>query len=315
MNLRPWRTLRELDRQLDELSEADRNAEEWARLELTRSASTFSRETKRVMDDTVSLSATLLRAGEVEEASRLMAVIEQEVKTEEAALIETVNEVKAAGAVRRRRMARLKLVKAVATAALSGSMFMLSAAGVVVARGLTAEDGAVAVPGLPESSEADTVAAADTRRVTVAPGIKLSLTPAEVKELSQLTADLDAEGLREFLAGIVPSKMLDEVHDALLEAVAEALGPIALPEQIHVDLPPVREIVQASAPKPPKEERSPEPSPEPSSTPEDPSPEPEPEPQPEPSGDDPKDDDKGGDGGVGSDGPLGGLPKPGAHLP
>jgi hypothetical protein len=65
MNLRPVRALRELDRQLDELSAADRAAREWARFELAKSASRYTRQTKRVVDETMTLSATMMRAGEV----------------------------------------------------------------------------------------------------------------------------------------------------------------------------------------------------------------------------------------------------------
>src|SRR5687768_14689721 len=68
-------------------------------LELAVSARRFSRRTQAVLDDKLSFSATLMRAGEVEAANRLLAEVGEEVLTEEVALLERVNEVKAARSV------------------------------------------------------------------------------------------------------------------------------------------------------------------------------------------------------------------------
>lgn len=299
MDLRPLRLLRAIDRQLDELSAADRAAQEVARIELARSATRYSRRTKRVVDETMTLSATLVRAGEVEEANRLMAEVEREVRTEEAALIETVNEVKVAGEVRRRRLLKLKLVKAIATAGLSGSMFMVSAFGVVLARSLVSDDPVVREASVAQGAETRGSEQIRFRDVVVGPGIKLRLTHAEAKKLARLTESMDAAGLRRFLAERVPSSMLDEVHTAILTAVAQVLGDGI--QQTPGDVLALVKEETKETPKP-SDEASPSEKPSPSPS-EEPTESPTPAPTPN-SGDGPSD----GDGGEEDESPLGNLP-------
>src|SRR5688500_15840653 len=90
------RDLREATGALKELVADDARHEEDAKLELTVSAQRFSQETREVVDDKLSFSATLMRAGEVDAATRLLAEVEAEVRDNEAALFEQVNEVKVA---------------------------------------------------------------------------------------------------------------------------------------------------------------------------------------------------------------------------
>ncbi|MBA2725376.1 MAG: hypothetical protein H0U53_05250, partial [Actinobacteria bacterium] len=73
MELRPLRAFRQADRNLKEELHAERAASEAARFEITRSATQFSRRSKEVVDGTINLSAVLMRAGEVDEANRLLA--------------------------------------------------------------------------------------------------------------------------------------------------------------------------------------------------------------------------------------------------
>ncbi len=228
MKLRPVRALKELDRQLDELSAADRAAKEWARFELARSASIYTRRTKRVVDETMSLSATMMRAGEIDEANRLMEEAAREVRTEEAALIETVNEVKAADASRRRQISRLKIVRSVATAFLSGSMFIFSAFGVVLARHFTGDDPAVRAPVADVAQAPLKIGSAKrvVRSVEIVPGVRLKLTRSELREFSQLAAQADSEGLREFLAKHLPMDLVARVQEVVLSAVASAEGDV-----------------------------------------------------------------------------------------
>lgn len=228
MNLRPVRALRELDRQLDELSAADRAAREWARFELAKSASIYSRRTKQVVDETMSLSATMMRAGEVDEANRLMEEAAREVRTEEAALIETVNEVKAADASRRRQISRLKIVRSVATAFLSGSMFVFSAFGVVLARHFTNDDPALRVPSRDVAQAPPQIGSAKrvVRSVEIAPGVRLELTPSQLREFSKLAARADSEGLREFLAKHLPIELVAQVQEVVLSVAGSAEGTV-----------------------------------------------------------------------------------------
>jgi hypothetical protein len=303
MNLRPVRALRELDRQLDELSAADRAAREWARFELAKSASRYTRQTKRVVDETMTLSATMMRAGEVEEANRLIEEAEREVRTEEAALIETVNEVKAAGASRRRQISRLRLVKSVATAFLSGSMFIFSAFGVVLARQFTNDDPVihgqetdVAAQPAPEIGSAKRV----VRSVEIAPGVRLELTRSELKEFSKLAATADRAGLLAFLEDRLPKDLVAHVQEVLLAAVAEVTGDDAVQTTSRV-LAAVEEQAEKSEEEAPSEAEASDPEGEAET---EPQPEPTPEngtsPSPEPS---PSDDRQGGNGM-----PLGGFP-------
>lgn len=296
MNLRPLRKLREIDRQLDELTAAERAAEEWARFEIARSATSFSRNTQKVVDNTMSLSATLMRAGEVHEANRLMAEAEREVRTEEAALIETVNEVKAAGEMRRHRMTKLKIAKAIATAFLSAGMFATSAFGFVMARQFTKDDPVVSDP-------SGTVAGGPGRTVKrhvgkhaieVAPGIQLRLTSSELKEFEKLTADLDRDGLRKFLARRLPLHLVDEAQTLLLALVADTFGEIDSATAPLASSTGVTSRVARTVKTAPSDKSTSDPSP--SSDDPSPSQEPSSEPSPEPS---PTDDDKQDD----SDGP------------
>ena len=107
--------------------------EETASFELTRSARDFSRRTREISDNKLAFSATLVRAGEFEAANRLIADLEVDVRTEEAALAEQVNEVKVVSAIRREKMTRLRLARTLAAATLSAGILMVSVAGVAVA--------------------------------------------------------------------------------------------------------------------------------------------------------------------------------------
>ena len=125
--------LRELHQSVVELFDDDRTAEAEASFQITRSAQRFSKNTKEVVDDKLSFSATLMRAGEVQAANRLLAEVEHEVREEEAALIETVNEVKVAQSLRRERVTRLRLAKMLAVATIGSALLTFSAAGMAVA--------------------------------------------------------------------------------------------------------------------------------------------------------------------------------------
>src|SRR4028119_1943061 len=63
------RDLREVTGALKELVADDARHEDDAKLELAVSAQRFSQETREVVDDTLSFSATLMRAGEVAAAA------------------------------------------------------------------------------------------------------------------------------------------------------------------------------------------------------------------------------------------------------
>jgi hypothetical protein len=288
MDLRPFRAIKKIEQELEELHRADQAAEEAARFEIVQSAGRFSRRTKEVVDSTMSLSATLMRAGEVAEANRLLADAEQEVRNEEAALIETVNEVKVSAAHRRHRISRLRLFKAVATVALGGTLTMGSAFGVVLTNHLVNRPDRVAGAATPDSKVA--AARRGLKSVPVA-GVKLKLTQRQFKEYKQLLAGrVDKAGLKEFLEEVLADDpgLVAEIHAALVGTVgvdvADVVEPLASeltrakpstgeepdatadqPEPSPNDQP--TESPSDAADKPDEPDDSPEPSPEPNPTP------------------------------------------------
>jgi hypothetical protein len=289
MELRPIRALRKIEREIEELSAADQAAEEAARFEIVQSASRFSRRSKEVVDTTMSLSATLMRAGEVDEANRLLADVQMQVQEEEAALIETVNEVKAQGAQRRHRLSRLRLFKAVATVALGSTLMMGSAFGVALTNYLVNR---------PEQS-ADAGPLLDNERsrrgrhlksVPVA-GMKLRLTQEQFKEYKALVAGrVDEDELKQFLKEVLADdpSLVAEIHAALVATtgidVAEAAAPVAT--ELARAKAEASEAEEAPAEEPqPSPQEQPSESPSDSESPAEPtdeSPEPSPEPNPSP---------------------------------
>ena len=187
--------------------------DESARYRLTVSARRFSRRTKDVVDDKLSFSATLMRAGEVDAANRLLEEVERDVRTEEAALIETMNEVKLARVNRRQAMTRVRLARMVAVSVVGSMLMGFSALGMAAASFLQDR----------EQSEARQTHAAmrrahrsDDARLAQAKagldkGVKkalagMSLTASELRAIQRLTADgVDVGALESFLMDVLDS--------------------------------------------------------------------------------------------------------------
>lgn len=206
--------------------------------ELAVSARRFSRRTQAVIDDKLSFSAALMRAGEVEAANRLLAEVGEEVLTEEVALLERVNEVKAARSVRPRghdRVTRGRLVRTMAVAMLGASLLAFSAAGAAVV-GMFREDQAT------HGSDPDSVGSAFSsrsdargkgRRVKLTDKISLSMTPAQFREYSRLTdGEIDEDQLEMFLLELLPRNLAEQVHFVLVTGLETLPEPIA--EEITV---------------------------------------------------------------------------------
>jgi hypothetical protein len=138
--MRPIVELRRVQEALRELRRVDAAAEESARFELTQSTRQFSRKAQVVLEDTMALSATLLRAGEVDEANMLIAQVEREVHEEEAALLASMEEVERERASRRRKIARLRMARLLAAMVTGASMMAVSVAGIAVAGMFTNRD-------------------------------------------------------------------------------------------------------------------------------------------------------------------------------
>ena len=261
--------------------------------ELAVSARRFSRRTQAVLDDKLSFSATLMRAGEVEAANRLLAEVGEEVLTEEVALLERVNEVKAARSVGERdKVTRGRLARTLAVAMLGTSLFAFSAAGAAVV-GLFRDDDQAAHGSGPDAAAivADADRVKGTRHVRLLDNVSLKMTAAQFREYSQLTkGDIDEDDLETFLLELLPPSLAEKVRFALVSGMGLLPEPIS--EEVVVaaaKLPSARntsasndrkdEQPAADETEEPKQE---EPTPEPSETPDDdetPSPEESPEDQ------------------------------------
>ncbi len=228
MGVKTWiGDLREMQRNLSELLAADTAEERAASLELAQSASRFSRRARKAVDDKLSFSATLMRAGEVSAATRLLAELEQDVRTEEIALIETVNEVKVAQAVRRGRITRLRLARSFAVAMLGACVLAFSAVGMAVAGVFEDRDQARALAPLRAngSGRSDLAAGARSnpavqrliRRLQIG-DVKLVLTAGEYRRLTALTGgEVDEAGLNDVL-GLLTGTLAQKVEQAMTAA-------------------------------------------------------------------------------------------------
>lgn len=288
--------LRELRAEIKDLLVAEARAEEEARMDLAASTRRFSRRARRVVDDKLTFSATLMRAGEVDAAHRLLEEVEREVRVEEAALIEQVNEVNAARAVRRARLTRLRLARSLA-AALIGSLVLssgalaLSVGGFVARLGESASGLDVAAPGRAARAGAAPLAKAAAEAIKENEGIGIKkvkelLSPEEIEALEQLVgAQAPSSVIQQFLLARLPGTVV-ELRRALQEITAAA-APEPLPPIVVEPEKKKRGAKKAAKAKAPEPEASPEP-------------EPEPEPSPSPSAEPEQDGGKDGDGGGGS---------------
>jgi hypothetical protein len=285
--------LREVTGTLRELVADDARHEEDAKLELAVSAQHFAQETRDVVDDKLSFSATLMRAGEVDAAKRLLAEVEAEVRDNEVALIEQVNEVKVARAARRERITRMRLARSLAVAMLGAAVMATSAAGMAFANFLedraqtdtaagasrAGRDGSVARADAPERAGRNRVA--DSEKVRIK-GVTRVLTPEALAAYQELTSGSVAAGDVEHLLSLLPAGLANTVRQALTTAkVAEKTV-----KEVVTEL--VPRPSKAKGPKPPAKDQQPaddtpkeEPTPEPKDEEPTPSPSPTEEPQEE----------------------------------
>ncbi|HEX2057573.1 MAG TPA: hypothetical protein VHI71_04310 [Actinomycetota bacterium] len=288
------RDLREVTGALKELVADEARHEEDDKLELAVSAQRFSQETREVVDDKLSFSATLMRAGEVEAANRLLAEVEAQVRDNEAALIEQVNEVKVARAARRERITRMRLARSLAVAMLGAAVMATSAAGMAFAsfledRSRAAEAAAARRDRVAERTVAHAAGPARARAHRVARiekvkvgGVEANLTPAALAAFEQLqSGDVDAAQI-EHLLSLLPQD--------LAETMREVLSTAKIAEQTVKDAVPA--LTRPFKKKPPKDDAPADPPKEDQKPPDDPSPDPDPDPSPDPTPeDDPEDPD------------------------
>ena len=206
-------------------SESDRVAG----LELAVSARSFSRRTQAVVDDKLSFSAALMRAGEVEAANRMLAEVHQDVLTQEVALLERVNEVKVAQSMEPRPTTRARLARTLAVAMIGTSVLAFSAAGAVVAGFFRSEDQAIHGAG----PEAVNVAAnggsakADRLRHIKIANVPFTLTNEQFRRYTALThGTIDEDGLELFLLEFLPPALAEKVHYALVAGMEALPTPV-----------------------------------------------------------------------------------------
>jgi len=259
-----------------------------AGFELAVSTRHFARRTQEVVDDKLSFSATLLRAGEVEAANRLLAEVESEVLQEEVALLEKVAEVSVAHANERKPVTRLRLARALAVAMLGSTLLASSAVGMAVA-GLFREDKPAQIGNPPEDVGGRTIVADGSSvgfrhmKLNVA-GVDMKLTPSELRRYRELISGgvTDSDELQSFLLGVLPTPLAEKVHSALVTVKQQ------LPQPIKDELNAAAAVVNKERKKADEAKPSPEKS---SSSQDDDSP----EPSPSGSDDEQKDEDEDGD--------------------
>ena len=228
------REMKELNREVEMAA----TEEERAAFELTRSTRDFTRRARAVADDKLAFSATLMRAGEVGAANRLLEDLERDVRVEEAALTEQVNEVKVATAARRANMTRLRLARTLAAAMLSAGLLAFSAAGMAVALFLAdleegrggGASGRSSVTAL-ALSELGVENARGITTIRLLDGTRLMLNEHQVRTLENLTADgdLGRRELERLLLDIVGSRIAGQLADVLVglaQEVTRATGEV-----------------------------------------------------------------------------------------
>ncbi|MGI8773650.1 MAG: hypothetical protein ACR2KQ_01365 [Actinomycetota bacterium] len=217
MTFRPLRAYRALSASLNEMDEANAAAEQRERLALARSTTQFCRKSKQVVDDTMSLSAVLMRAGEVDEAQRLLAEVDRDVEQEKVALLEVMNEVSQKKAERSHKVTRLRLAKMLMSAVLGASLMTFSAFGVALANyfsdRVAASEGVGRAAAEPDPANGVSLA---LRHVELAPGVRFKLTAKQYEEYARLTSKKgNSQKLQTFLRDVLPPGMLDKVTSLL----------------------------------------------------------------------------------------------------
>jgi len=262
------RDIRELSRALRELFEPF--DDEAARSAVTASARRFSRRTRRTLDDKLTFTATLMRAGEVEAANHMLAEVERDVRSEEAALIETVNEAHAVRAARSAHMTRLRLARLVAVAMLGSVLMAGSAVGMTLVRMLEdrASSSRVSIAAFQIGSSISSAERGALPR-GLAPrtqtfrigALKVRLDASQARAYELIASGRVGGSELEALLALLPR----EVQDVLTTAATTVAktDPSAAEEAVETVVRDVKKKAKAEE-QPKAEEEEPEPSPEPS---------------------------------------------------
>lgn len=276
-------SFRELRRERARATEA----EEAASYELTISARQFARRARSASNDSLAFSAALARAGETTAASRIIEDFQRDVRAQEAALIEQMNEVKLARAARREKITRLRLASVLATAVLGAGLLSFSAAGLAVGSffaDLHASDPIKAKTGVgePLKRSVSSQKTPRSRKVVLVAGKRVEMSPAQFRRYRQLVTErAGQQEFESFLNDLLPdheAELVSRVLAATVGSVEDSTGSVTHAVTKRVPRKVQRKVKATKVPDAPETESPPStdnkgqqttrsPSPEPSSSP------------------------------------------------
>lgn len=203
------------------------------RMELTASACRFARGTSELVDDKLTFSATLMRAGEVDAARRLLAEVEQEVGLEKDMLMRRVNEV--TEKVNRKRGARRRLASLAAVSVLGALAVTSSTIGMAVGL-FSASDSRESGPGAPATAHSRArntpsetrppiLAYFDSGEVRIG-GVKVVLRGRALKAFRELKSESGASDPAQVraLLGLLPRDVREVIEASGVDTVTDALS-------------------------------------------------------------------------------------------
>lgn len=213
----------------------EREGDAGASYDLAVTTHRFSRRAQAVVDDKLSLSAILMRAGEVEEARHLLAEAEEDLRSEEATLMRRVEELgnyrsmhrARVVLLERERMSRSSLIRTLAVAVSLSTVVALATMGGAVI-GLFEQDPETRRVNVPHGGgdKVDT----STRRVTTTgatrnvvvriKGTRVVLTRSEWRALKRAQRRGDEQAVDDLL-GVVAPELSASSPDPITEIIGE----------------------------------------------------------------------------------------------
>ena len=192
----------------------------------------FSQRARAMVDDKLSTSAALMRAGEVAEAQRLLAEAEEDLRAEETELMRQVEELESFRSLHKPRVVviehptRASLFRALTVGAAASVVIAMATMGGAVI-GLFEPNSPIRRVTIPqidrvEGQAARTIQSAAARRgvSVLINGVEVVLTRAEWRALKKAQRDGDEEALNDLLSEIAPELTVSSSGD-LVEVVGQ----------------------------------------------------------------------------------------------
>jgi hypothetical protein len=217
---------------------AEREADPGASYDLAVTTHRFSKRAQAVVDDKLTLSATLMRAGEVDEARRLLAEAERDLRSEEAALMRQVEDLGTyramhrprAVVLERDRMSRSSLMRTLAVAVASSAVVALTTMGGAVI-GLFEQRPRINRVGVDRTI--DDQDGSSTRAITTAGGsrgiavringVRVVLTRSEWRALKRARRSGDDDAVRNLL-GLIAPELMASAPGVIVEIIGKIDG-------------------------------------------------------------------------------------------